>query len=156
MRLFFNALACVFLGFPGSSSGKVSTCNPGEPDLIPGLRRSPGEGICYPLQYSWASLVAQILKSCLQWGRSRFNPGTGKITWRRTWQLTPVCLPGESPWTEEPGGLQSMGHKEPRAFEKIRMYTCHYLELNTNEIQLVDNIMPEVFYIIIDICLLLF
>ena len=29
--------------------------------------------------------------------------------WRRAWQLTPVLLPGESPWTEEPGGLQSMG-----------------------------------------------
>ena len=67
-----------------------------------------------------------------------------------------MFLPGESPWTEEPGGLQSMGHRGTHAFEKIRMYTCHYLELNTNEIHLVDNTMPEVFYIIIDICLLLF
>ena len=33
----------------------------------------------------------------------------GKITWRRAWQPTPVFLPGESPWTEEPGGLQSIG-----------------------------------------------
>ena len=33
----------------------------------------------------------------------------GKIPWRRAWQPTPVFLPGESPWTEEPGGLQSMG-----------------------------------------------
>ena len=32
-----------------------------------------------------------------------------KIPWRRAWQPTPVFLPGESPWTEEPGGLQSMG-----------------------------------------------
>ena len=32
----------------------------------------------------------------------------GKIPWRRAWQPTPVFLPGESPWTEEPGGLQSM------------------------------------------------
>ena len=31
------------------------------------------------------------------------------FSWRRAWQLTPVLLPGESPWTEEPGGLQSMG-----------------------------------------------
>ena len=36
-------------------------------------------------------------------------PGLGKIPWRRAWQPTPVFLPGESPWTEEPGGLQSMG-----------------------------------------------
>jgi len=33
----------------------------------------------------------------------------GKIPWRRAWQPTPILWPGESPWTEEPGGLQSMG-----------------------------------------------
>ena len=38
-----------------------------------------------------------------------FNPWVGKIPWRRAWQLTAVFLPGESPWTEEPGGLQAMG-----------------------------------------------
>ena len=36
-----------------------------------------------------------------------FDPQVGKIP-RRAWQPTPVFLPGESPWTEEPGGLQSM------------------------------------------------
>ena len=35
----------------------------------------------------------------------------GKIPWRREWQPTPVFLPGESPWTEKTGGLQSMGSK---------------------------------------------
>ena len=40
-----------------SSVGKESACNAGDPDLIPGLGRSPGEGTGYPLQYSWASLV---------------------------------------------------------------------------------------------------
>ena len=49
--------------FPGSSAGKESTCNAGDPNLIPGSGRSPGEGIGYPLQYSWASLVAQIVKN---------------------------------------------------------------------------------------------
>ena len=49
-------------GFPGSSVGKESTCNAGDPGLIPGLGRSLGEGIGYPLQYSWASLVAQMVK----------------------------------------------------------------------------------------------
>ena len=43
-------------GFPDSSVGKESTCNAGDPGLIPGLGRSAGEGIGYPLQYSWASL----------------------------------------------------------------------------------------------------
>ena len=49
--------------FPDSSVGKESSCNAGDPDSIPGLRRSPGEGIGYPLQYSWASLVAQLVKN---------------------------------------------------------------------------------------------
>ena len=38
-----------------------------------------------------------------------FTPSIGKAPWRRAWQPTPVFLPGESPRTEEPGGLQSMG-----------------------------------------------
>ena len=41
----------------------VSACNAGDPGLIPGLGRSAGEGIGYPLQYSWASLVAQLVKN---------------------------------------------------------------------------------------------
>ena len=49
-------------GFPGSSAGKESACNAGDPGLIPGLGRSIGEGIGYPLQYSWASLVDQMVK----------------------------------------------------------------------------------------------
>ena len=44
--------------------GKESACNAGDPGSIPGSRRSPGEGIGYPLQYSWASLVAHMVK-CL-------------------------------------------------------------------------------------------
>ena len=51
------------MDFPGSSAGKESTCNAGDPSSIPGSRRSPGEGIDYPLQYSWASLVAQVVKN---------------------------------------------------------------------------------------------
>jgi len=39
------------LGFPGSSAGKESTCNAGDPSMIPGLGRSPGEGNSYLLQY---------------------------------------------------------------------------------------------------------
>ena len=44
------------------SVGKESACNAGDPGSIPGLGRSAGEGIDYPLQYSWASLVAQLVK----------------------------------------------------------------------------------------------
>ena len=50
-------------GFPGSSAGKKPTCNVGDPSLIPGSGRSPGEGVGCPLQYSWASLVAQVVKN---------------------------------------------------------------------------------------------
>ena len=51
------------LGFPDSSLGKESTCNVGDPGLISGPGRSPGEGIGYPLQYSWVSLVAQSVNN---------------------------------------------------------------------------------------------
>ena len=50
-------------GFSESSVGKESTCNAGDPGLIPGLGRSSGEGIGYPLLYSWASLMAQLVKN---------------------------------------------------------------------------------------------
>ena len=50
-------------GFPGSSAGKYSVCSAGDPGSIPGLGRSPGEGIGYLLQYSWTSLVAQLVKN---------------------------------------------------------------------------------------------
>ena len=43
--------------FPGSSAGKISTCNAGDPSS------NPGEGIGYPLKYSWASLVVQKVKN---------------------------------------------------------------------------------------------
>ena len=46
---------------------------------------------------------------CRRHKRHRFDPWVGKIPWRRAWKPTPVFLPGESPWTEEPGGLQSIG-----------------------------------------------
>ena len=50
-------------GFPNSSGGKESACNAGDAGSIPGSGRSPGEEIGYPLQYSWASLVAQLVKN---------------------------------------------------------------------------------------------
>ena len=57
------SLVVYFFFFPpGSLAGKQSACNAGDPGLIPGVGRSPGEGIGYPLQYSWASLVAQMVK----------------------------------------------------------------------------------------------
>ena len=62
------------MGFPGSSAGKESACNAGDPSSIPRLRKSPGEEIGYPLQYSWVSLVAQTVK----------NPHAMQETWVRS------------------------------------------------------------------------
>ena len=62
-------------GFPGSSVGKESTCNAGDPGSIPGSGRSAGEGIGCPPQYSWASLVAQLVK----------NPPAMQETWIYSW-----------------------------------------------------------------------
>ena len=53
----------LYKGFPGSSVSKESICNAGDPGSIPGSGRSPGEGLGYPLQYSWTSLVAQMVKN---------------------------------------------------------------------------------------------
>ena len=47
----------------GGSAGKESACNAGNPGLTPGLGSSSGEGTGYSLQYSWASLVAQLVKN---------------------------------------------------------------------------------------------
>ena len=61
-------MICIFLcltyqGFPDSSVGKESACNAGDPGSIPGFGRSPGKGIGYPHQCSWASLVIQLEKN---------------------------------------------------------------------------------------------
>ena len=61
----------MFKGFPDSSVGKESDCNAGDPGSIPGLGRSTEEEIGYSLQYSWASLVAQLVK----------NPPAMQKTW---------------------------------------------------------------------------
>ena len=53
----------VFKGFPDSSVGKESVYSAGDPSWIPGFGRSSREGIGYPLQYSWASLMAQLVKN---------------------------------------------------------------------------------------------
>ena len=64
--------------------------------------------LTYTCIYIWASLLAQLVKNCLQCGRPGFDPWAGRIPWMTAWQPTPVSFPGESPWTEKPGGLQSM------------------------------------------------
>ena len=132
------------MGFPGGSDGKESACNAGDPGLLLGSRRFPGEGNGYPLQCTclensmdrgvWQATILGITKESdmteqlkLHFGASQvalvvknssFNANDIRdadsisvlgIPWRRLWQPTSVFLPGESPWTEEPDGLQTMG-----------------------------------------------
>ena len=62
--IFFNVYVFkISVYFPSSIAAKESACNAGDPSSIPGSGRSPGEGLGYPLQYSWASLVAQLVKN---------------------------------------------------------------------------------------------
>ena len=95
--------------------------------MIPGPGRSLGEGVGYPLQHSWASLVAQTVK----------NLPTMQETWVRSlgWEdpqeegtaTHSSILAWGIPWTEEPGGLQSMGsqrvgHEQLNTYECTRVY----------------------------------
>ena len=73
------------LGFPGSSADKESACDAGDPGSIPESGRSPGEGISYPFQYPWASLVAQMEKA--------MATHSSTLAWK-------------IPWLEEPGRLR--------------------------------------------------
>ena len=133
-------------GFPGSSAGKESACSAGDPGLISGSGRSPGEGIGYPLQYPWACLVAQMVK----------NPPTMWETW--VWFLgqEDSLEKGKATqssilaWrTEEPGGLRSMqrlgqrvGRKESDKrtiyynFSKrhLSQGDCHLLDFCSNRL----------------------
>ena len=100
----------IFIGLPDSSVGKGYACNAQDPGLIPGLGRSPGEGIGYPLQYSWASLLAQLVK----------NPPAMQETWVQSLGWEDPLGKGEAtrssilawriPWTIESVGSQIVGH----------------------------------------------
>ena len=80
-------------GFPNSSLDKEPTCSAEDPSLIPRSGRYPEEGIGNPLQYSWASLVAQLVKNLP--AMQRPGEDVGKIPQRREKLPTPVLWPGE-------------------------------------------------------------
>ena len=76
-------------------------------------RLPPTRKLCIP---TWEDLMKSFmgfpgglndLKKLSPMQKTWFSPWVGKIPWRRAGQPTPVFLPGDSPWTEEPGGLQS-------------------------------------------------
>ena len=90
-----------------SSAGKESSCNAGDPSLIPGLESSAGEGIGYPLQYSWASLMAQLVKNPPEMWEIWVQSLAWEDPLKKRTLPTPVFWPGKfhglfNPW----------GHKE--------------------------------------------
>ena len=111
MYLFF------ILGFPGSSAGKESACNAGDPGSIPGSGRSAGGGIGYPLQYFWVSLGAQLVKNVPAIRETWLDPWVGKIPWRRESPPTPVFWPGEFH-----GVYSSCGCKESDTTEQLSLF----------------------------------
>ena len=92
-----------------SSVSKESTCNAGDPRSIPGLGRFPGEGIGHPLHYSWASLVAQLVKNPPAMGET-WVPSLGwEDPLEKEMATHSSILARKISWTEEHGGLLSMG-----------------------------------------------
>ena len=99
-------------GFPHSFVGKESTCNAGDSGCILELGRSTGEGIDYPLQYSWASLVAQLYRILLWSGSPGFDPWVRKIPCRRERIPTPVFWPGKFHGLYSPSGRKESDSTE--------------------------------------------
>ena len=93
------------LGFPSISAGKKSTCNAGDHGLIPGSRRSTGEGIGYTLQYSWGSLVAQLVKNPPAMQETWFQSLGGEDSLEKGLVMHSSIFAWRIPWTEEAGGL---------------------------------------------------
>ena len=81
--------------FAGSSAGKESASDSGDRGLIPGSGKSLGEGIAYPLQYSWASLMAQMVKNLPAMRETWIQPLGWEEPWRRESQPITVFWPRE-------------------------------------------------------------
>ena len=97
------------MGVPGRSADKESAYNAGDPSSIPGSGRSPGEGIGYSLQYSWASLVTQIVKNLPAMQDTWVQYLGWEDPLEKEMASCSSILAWKIPWSEEPGGLQSMG-----------------------------------------------
>ena len=93
-----------------SSAGKESTCNAGDPGSIPGSGRSAEEGIGYPLQYSWASLAAQLVKNL----PAMWETWVQSLGWEDSLEKGMVThfsiLAWRIPWTVQSMGSQRVGH----------------------------------------------
>ena len=96
-------------GFPGGSGSKEPARKVRDQGLIPGPGRPPGEGKGSPLQYSWDPLVAQLLKNLPAMGETWVRSLGSENLLDKGKAARSSILAWKIPWTEEPGGLQSMG-----------------------------------------------
>jgi len=93
-----------------SSVGKESACNAGDPSSIPGLGRSSGEGIGYLLQYSWAFLVAQLVKNPPAMWETWVQPLGWEDPLEKGKATYSSILAWRIPWTIQSMGSQRVGH----------------------------------------------
>ena len=98
------------MGFPRGSSWL--SANAGDMGSIPGSGRSPGEGIGYPLQYTWASPVAQMVKDLPAMRETWVRSLSWEDPLEEGMATHSSILACRIPWTEEPGGLQSMDQSQ--------------------------------------------
>ena len=96
---------CVISGFPGNSAGKESACNAGDSSSIPGSGSSPGEGIGYPLLYSWVSLVAQMVKNLPAMWETWVQSLGGEDPLEQGMATHSSSIAWRIPWTKKPGRL---------------------------------------------------
>ena len=102
---------------PGSSAGIESTCNAGDPGSISGSGRSTREEIGYLLQYSWASLGAQLVNNPPAVWETWVRSLGWEDLWKREWLPTPAFWPGEF------HGLYSQGdHKESDTTDQLLLW----------------------------------
>ena len=105
-----------------SSVGQESACNARDPNLIPASGRSPGENIGYPLQYLWASLVAQLVKNPPAMRESWVQPLGLEDPLERKWQSTLVLSPREFHGQRSLVGSSPWSHKELDTTEQLHFY----------------------------------
>ena len=110
--------------FPDNSVDKESTCNAGDHGSIPGLGRSAGERIRYLLQYSWAFLVAQLVKN----SPAMWETWVQSLGWEdpleKEMKSTPVLLPGKSHGWRCLVGYSPWGLKELDMTERLNLNLC--------------------------------
>ena len=94
--------------------------------LIPGSGRCAGEGISYPLHYSWASLVAQLVKNLPAMQETWVQSLGREDPWRRERLPTPVFRPGEFHGLYSPWGLKEADTTETLSLTSLSPYTDFY------------------------------